>query len=186
MGLISIFDSKICVHGDIGRITWSRNGSELCVSKAWPWQTPRRFCFPSVIEDVKPNVDPCSYGNLKGGQLNAIKCKATTQLNAIECKATARHRQAANSWTNTPIELFIFNPMGITISSSLTCYDLVENMVYNRSKQVFAHLVQGAVLVLIVTPCSCFMWFFRTSLEYAAPVWLLGLTLTQHVQLEHI
>lgn len=136
---------------------------------------PEGFVPPSVLKTVKPNVDPCSYGNLEGGQLNAI-----------ECKATARLRQAANSWTNTPIELFIFNPLGITISSSLTCYDLVENMAYNRSKQVFAHLVQGAVLVLKLTPCSCFMWFFRTSLEYAAPVWHLRLTLTQHVQLEHI
>ena len=76
--------------------------------------------------------------------------------------------------------------LGVYLNSGLNWNTHVEKIVNKASSSIFILIRAKKFQVAMSTLATLYMWYVRTTLEYAAPVWHPGLTEQQHHRSEGV
>ena len=76
--------------------------------------------------------------------------------------------------------------LGLHMNSQLNWNDHVDHMVKKARRSLFILYRARQFGFSVRTIYTLYIWFIRTGLEYAAPVWHSGLTAQQRARLERI
>ena len=76
--------------------------------------------------------------------------------------------------------------LGVHLNTDLTWDTHVAKMISRANKCIFVLIRAKKFKFTIKTLVTLYLWYIRTALEYAAPVWHPGLTELQHADIERV
>ena len=120
--------------------------------------------------------------NDKGMEMNASKCNALYMIPVLR-PLVLPDLQVDNHPLPVVHEAKL---LGVHITDSMDWQKHVDQITSKASKCIFILIHARKFQFSIKTLLTLYVWFVRTTLEYACPVWHPGLTNQQHLKIERV